>query len=158
MVGKTAVTLGAAALIALGVAGVSLASGSGGETGHVRVLRVLDLTKSVKLIDTDQSKGYSVGDLVVIRTQLRSLDGKRQLGNAFIHCVAITLPQSQCTGTYRLRGGDVTFSGLAPGGGAFSVAVTGGTGQFDRYGAGTIRIRNTNASGNRSIDTITLKG
>jgi hypothetical protein len=157
MLATTAATLGAAALIGMAVGGVSLASGSDGNEGHVRVLRLLDLTKGVKLVDADNSKGFSVGDITVIRTQLRSLDGKRILGNGFIDCVQITLRQGQCTGTYRLAQGDITISGLAPQSGVFSVAVTGGTRQFDRFGAGNITIRNSDPSGARSIDTITLK-
>jgi hypothetical protein len=157
MIPRTVAIVGVTAVIALGVGGASAASGSAPDSAKVRVMRVLDLTQHVKLVDADDSGGFSTGDTTIIRTQLRSLDGKQRLGNAFIACIQITIPQGQCTGTYRLRRGDITFSGLAPSSGVFRVAVTGGTGAFDRFGSGNIRIRNTDPSGARSIDTITLK-
>lgn len=112
-------------------------------------IRVLDITNSVQ-----PNNGG-----VQIQTTLKTPDGGSVVGHAYIQCFApiTTAGDSECIGTYRLTGrGDIQFSGFLGHPLTFSVAISGGTGEFDDVGAGQIRIHNLNAQATRSIDTIDL--
>lgn len=133
---RTILTSAALALLLLlggiAVAGAtpSPAAKPGGGTG---TLRFEVRFSPFQLIDVGE-QGAGLGDYVVFHDQLRS--GGKQVGDEGGSCTIVDAAEAvtHCTGTVRLRGGQITFQGLASPDPTKQLAITGGTGRYQGAG------------------------
>lgn len=129
----------AAVLTAMVVAGFALA-GDGKNAapkdprGSAATIVVIDRETDDQVFTDLGAAGEGAGDTFTARDDLFDAKGGKKVGDAFIHCVLQfgTPPVSQCDVVARLDGrGDITLSGLVPAAEVpFTLAVTGGTGEF----------------------------
>jgi hypothetical protein len=79
-------------------------------------------------------KGFSLGDSFVFSAKL-TRQGKK-VGHAGVVCTftSVRREESQCAGTVKLPGGQISVQGLVPGERVFTIPITGGTGAFEAAG------------------------
>lgn len=158
-IGAGAAAAATAALITLGQAGSSAATGAAAAKG---TRLVFDSTVAqTRTLDADP-KGPSLGDRTVLSENL-SVKGKT-VGADGIECVVtrvtkakgkVTGVASQCLATLDLRrAGQITAQGLntfrSSSGSSFDLAVTGGTGRY-LGAAGTLTVRSTSATTSKLV-------
>jgi hypothetical protein len=128
----------AAALAALIFGGVSAASGSDdGDRG--RDFTALDITIKDTGVDVDNSNSFTIGDQDIFTDVLKNRAGTQTIGSLTAVCTTTDIPSGQqkptahCVGTATVPGGTLEFAQLVdfarP---AFELAITGGTGRYDR--------------------------
>jgi len=130
------------AVVAAGAAGAigaaSAASDSGDDDGDgavARQVRVGIVTSQTK-VDTDQNHRDSVGDLLVIHSEVKNGSETRTLGTAQSACTVTEIRETaltaHCTGTAEFADGTLELAGLlhtdSP---SDRFAITGGTGRYD---------------------------
>jgi hypothetical protein len=127
----------AAVLTAMAVAGFALASDAKDAAPKDRgttTIVVIDRETDDQVFTDVGDAGEGPGDTFTARDDLLDAKGAVKVGDAFIHCVLQfgTPFVSQCDVVARLDGrGDIVSSGLVPAGlDPFTLAVTGGTGEF----------------------------
>ncbi len=93
------------------------------------------------------------GDYVVITDDFRS--GGKKVGGDFVHCTLITTEASLCSIGVELQGGELTLEGVGPAGGSgsFDVAITGGTGKYEKA-RGQVHFASTGAKTGEETFTI----
>jgi hypothetical protein len=141
---RTPAAVAALSLALVGVMSVSTASLAGdSSTAHSKRL-VFDVEFSpLTIVATnnvrDPNAPFSLGDEILFHDQL-FVQG-RPAGNSVGSCVVVTLPPdtpealANCTGVFRLAGGNIAVQFVAVQGPApKEVAVTGGTGTFRNVG------------------------
>jgi hypothetical protein len=141
---RTPAAVAALSLALVGVMSVSTASQAGdGSTGRSKRL-VLDVQFSpLTIVATNNVRNpnlpFSVGDEILFHDQF-FVQG-RPAGDSVGSCVVVTLPPdtpdalANCTGVFRLTGGDIAAQFVAVQGPTpKDVAVTGGTGTFRNVG------------------------
>ena len=128
--------------------GASMAFAGGGEDGDDdggQTIRLVDRLVSEADLDLGET-GNSVGDRFVFSGDLYK--GDEKVGQDGGECTAVRsvggIPIVNCVATLSLPGGQITVQGLVDfsNEGAFTVAVTGGTGRYDE------------ADGEMTIETI----
>ena len=148
MLRKVLPLLSAGAVVALTIAGVSLASRSAPSAAHGKAdsgeQRYLDVTTASAFVDVDKSGGPSAGDEFVFNDQLKSPDGSQTLGTVQGSCVLTDLSEhpslSRCSSTATFGDATINADGLSPAEGPFKFAITGGTGRYDQaHGEVTIQ-------------------
>jgi hypothetical protein len=156
---KFAVITAALALLAGTTAAMSIASASAAPkaaaTDSVKVLHLISHDTSVKVVDIGK-KGPSPGD-EVIETTVDFQNGQR-VDRSVVNCVLITIiARAQdvlCHGDLAFADGQVQFQGETNFHTPFSVAVTGGTGAYQRVG-GQLTLLRTLPNGN-DVETLRL--
>jgi len=138
---RTPAAVAALLLALLGVMVVSTASQAGdSSTGRSRTL-VFDVVFSPFTIAAtnnvrDPNAPFSIGDEILFHDQLSV--GGRPAGDSVGSCVVVVLSPAalaNCTGVFRLAGGDIAAQFVAVQGPTpKDVAVTGGTGAFRNVG------------------------
>ena len=112
------------------VGGVSLAQAGSSSNDRTFVLNEVDVSSAN--VNISHTKQGAPGDEFIIRFNLLDQHGKKA-GWGEVVCTQVIGPRSQCQATARLDGGDLTVSGLNPFvGKQFTLAITGGTGRYDR--------------------------
>jgi hypothetical protein len=126
-------------LAAAAIGGVSYAHASRSPAPHqVLVLKEVDVQQAS--VNISHTKHGAPGNASIIKFNLLNEEG-HQVGWGEVHCTQLIGPQSQCQATARLAGGDLTIAGLNPFvGDRFSLAITGGTGRYDRARGHVTRI------------------
>jgi hypothetical protein len=129
----------AAAVAALIAGGVSAAASGSDDSDHGRDFTALDITIKDTGVDVDNSNSFTVGDEDIFTDVLKNRAGTHPIGSLTAICTATDIPSGQdkptahCTGTATLSGGTLEFAQLVnfaqP---AFALAITGGTGRYDR--------------------------
>jgi hypothetical protein len=117
------------AVVAVGA--LALSAGPAAAKGHDRTITIKARSKidQVHLVDNAPT-GDSPGDMLVFTEKLFNARGK-QIGSDAATCVRLFDQTSLCTGTYKLRGGQVMVQLVQPGPtGIYDQAVVGGTGRF----------------------------
>ena len=113
------------------VATLALPAGSAAAKRHVRTITIEATSKidNARFVDIGPT-GDSPGDMLVFTEKLFDAKGA-QIGSDAATCVRLFDVTSLCTGTYRLRGGQLMVQLLQPGPtGVYDQAITGGTGRF----------------------------
>ena len=140
MVGNVMPLLVAGAVVALAIAGVSLASGASPSKAHAKTdsgdLTFLDVTVASKFVDVDNSGAASPGDEFIFNDQLKSSDGSQIVGTVQGYCVVTDLSEhpgaSRCNTTATFGDATLNADGLSPSEGPFKLGITGGTGRYDQ--------------------------
>jgi hypothetical protein len=156
MIRKLVVTAGLAALLAAAVGGGAFASASGSD-GMPRTITVIGKQVSGQFADIGK-KGPSAGDEFILMNQFWSADQSHRIGNVRVICTLLGSHDepAHCVATATLLGGTIEVSGLSPSNGNdFSLAITGGTGNFN-HAEGFVMIHNLTQTTER--DTIVLVG
>jgi hypothetical protein len=155
MLKRLGVTGAVVAVAALAVGSVGPATGDGG-TNHGdgrHTIRVLSINTEEAFVDVGEDD-FSLGDSFIFTSRLTK-HGK-QVGHTGVVCTITSTAreESQCVGTARLRGGQITIQGLLAGEPAtFEFPITGGSGAYE--GAeGTLVVREL--PGNRELLTFHL--
>jgi hypothetical protein len=156
---KFAVITAALALLAGTTAAMSIASASAAPkpaaTDSVKVLHLISHDTSVKVVDIGK-KGPSPGD-EVIETTADFQNGK-QVDRSVVNCVLIAIiARAQdvlCHGDLAFTDGQVEFQGETNFHTPFAIAVTGGTGAYQRAG-GQLTLLRTLPNGN-DVETLRL--
>jgi len=158
MVHRLLTTAGVAAIVAFVVGGgaFAVASSSGGSDGPVRTITVIEKSSNGAYIDLGK-KGFSVGDEFIIRSTFWNTARTHRVGSNHGYCVVVGADKAQCTGTARLMGGSLSYSGISGSGAVFTIAITGGTGALESA-EGQVTVHNLDANGNVSRDVIELTG
>lgn len=111
---------------------------------------------SLQVIDLGQ-KGDSVGDQVIESTV--ELQHDQRVGRGLLTCVAVTFtsngPDVLCHGAIVFRDGQVQFQGETTFRTPFTVAVTGGTGSYQKVG-GQLTVERTLPNGIDDVETLRL--
>jgi len=149
-----------AALLVL-IGGVSIAaanprSGGSGHDGGGRKLRFDVEFSPFTLIDVGEA-GPSLGDMLVFHDKL--LVKGKQVGEEGGTCPIVDVAQSlvNCTGTVRLRAGQITFQGLATSDPTKHLAVTGGTGAYQGAGGQGTLVEFGNGKGSLTLELLDLR-
>jgi hypothetical protein len=156
--------LAALAAVVLAVALAALASATGRDSDH-RGVEVLKLQfKTVQIAEEDLGEeGFSAGDRFTLLDSLW-IDGKKA-GELGIDCVSVDLDgqtgeTAHCVATATLPGGQITTQGLIAFTDQpvqrFSLAVTGGTGDYRTVG-GEIRVEESFEDGGGTIVATLLR-
>jgi hypothetical protein len=153
---------GATLALLMGVMGArSIASAaphtSATSTPKTKVLHLISHQVSLELIDLGK-KGNSVGDQVIESTI--ELQHGQRVGRGLLTCVAITFspargPDVLCHGAIVFRDGQVQFQGETTFHTPFTVAVTGGTGRYQKVG-GQLTVERTLPNGIDDVETLRL--
>jgi hypothetical protein len=147
------------ALLAGSTAAMSIASASAAPkpaaTDSVKVLHLISHDTSVKVIDIGK-KGVSPGDQL-IETTIDFQHGT-QVDRSVVNCVLITIighaQDVLCHGDLVFKDGQVEFQGETTFHTPFAIAVTGGTGAYQRVG-GQLTLLRTLPNGN-DVETLRL--
>jgi hypothetical protein len=158
MLHRLLTTAGVAAVVAFVVGGgaFAVASSSGGSDGPVRTIVVIEKSSNGAFIDLGK-KGFSVGDEFIIKSTFWNTARTHRVGSNHGYCVIVGADKAQCTGTARLMGGSLSYSGISADSRVTTIAITGGTGALESA-EGQVTVRNLDASGNVSRDVIELTG
>jgi hypothetical protein len=156
---KFAVITAALALLAGTTAAMSIASASAAPkpaaADSVKVLHLISHDTSVKVVDIGK-KGPSPGDEIIETTA--DFQHGTQVDRSVVNCVLITIiARAQdvlCHGDLVFKDGQVQFQGETNFHTPFSVAVTGGTGAYQRAG-GQLTLLRTLPNGN-DVETLRL--
>jgi hypothetical protein len=156
---KFAVIGATVALLAGTTAAMSIASASAAPkpaaTDSVKVLHLISHDTSVKVIDIGK-KGVSPGDQL-IETTIDFQHGT-QVDHSVVNCVLITIighaQDVLCHGELVFKDGQVEFQGETTFHTPFAIAVTGGTGAYQRVG-GQLTLLRTLPNGN-DVETLRL--
>jgi hypothetical protein len=139
-----------AAMVAIVIGGVSLASANGG--GGDREFVLIERQVSQHFVDLGAA-GLSVGDHAVFRSVFRT-PGRAQAGDINVVCTLVRKAVVHCDATARLHDGTLELSGLfnitSP---DVRLAIIGGTGAFDRAHG---QLSSHHLNGNMSRDTFDL--
>lgn len=129
------VLLGGIVGVAAGLLGWTTSGGAqqpGGQT-----FTLLERRLSYDVVDNPprSKRRFSKGDIISGNASVRDASN-RKIGRVQSYCVIThsTRPyKSQCSGTFALQGGTLTFSGIIPGAEEATIpfAVTGGTGTYE---------------------------
>jgi hypothetical protein len=155
---KFAVIGATVALLAGITAATSIASAAprSAATTSVKVLHLISHQTSLEVIDIG-AKGNSPGDQI-IETTVDFQNGKR-VDRSVLNCVAITVSASGfdvlCHGALVFRDGQVQFQGETNFQTPFTVAVTGGTGAYQKVG-GQLTVERTLPDGTTDVETLRL--
>ena len=124
----------AVAIAALSVGSVAPATGHGGghdHGSHGHTVRVLSTNTEESFVDVGEPD-LSLGDSFVFTSTLTQ-HGK-EVGHTGVVCTitSVDREESQCVGTARLRGGQITIQGLLAGEPeVFEFPITGGSGVYE---------------------------
>jgi hypothetical protein len=122
----------------------------------VRVLHLISRQTSLQVIDLGK-KGASPGDQI-IETTVDFAHGKR-VDRSVLNCVGITVTASGfdvlCHGALVFADGQVEFQGETNFHTPFTVAVTGGSGAYQRVG-GQLTVERTLPDGTTDVETLRL--
>src|SRR4051794_28992453 len=119
-----------AALLGVGLGGLSMATGSTTPRHELRILRFLEIRTSVSQVDIGVP-GPSIGDELIFRSVLRDPDDRRTLGHNTVLCIALSRLAADCNGTAPLDGGELRFGQKTPQtGNRFRFPIVGGTGTY----------------------------
>src|SRR5689334_12257345 len=136
---RVAITGLVAALAAAAIGGVSIAR-AGDQGGSDQTLVLKEVQTGQAFVNVG-SRRPSPGDEFIGHFRLLNQAGS-SVGVGDVVCTVLIGNQfSQCQATVRLSGGTLTFSGLSPqNSNTFSLALTGGTGRYDRANGQVTRI------------------
>jgi hypothetical protein len=157
---KFAIITAALALLAGTTAAMSIASASGAPKAaaepSVKVLHLISHQTSLQVIDIG-TKGPSPGDQI-IETTVDFQHGTR-VDRSVLNCVDITVSKRGfdvlCHGALVFSDGQVEFQGETDFHTPFTVAVTGGTGAYQRVG-GQITVVRTLPHSTTDVETLRL--
>jgi hypothetical protein len=125
-------------------------------TSKTKVLHLISHQVSLQVIDLGE-KGDSVGDQVIESTV--ELQHGQRVGRGLLTCVAVTFtskgPDVLCHGAIVFRDGQVQFQGETTFRTPFTVAVTGGTGSYQKVG-GQLTVERTLPNGIDDVETLRL--
>jgi hypothetical protein len=140
----------------MGVGSIASAAPHTSATSKTKVLHLISHQVSLELIDLGK-KGNSVGDQVIESTV--ELQHGRRVGRGLLTCVAISFtsngPDVLCHGAIVFRDGQVQFQGETTFRTPFTVAVTGGTGSYQKVG-GQLTVERTLPNGIDDVETLRL--
>jgi len=126
----------------LGAALVAVAVSSGIASGRgARAAVTLNLTSKVEHVNyvDNGPQGRSAGDVLIFTEKLLDAQG-HTVGSDAASCTYLFDQRSLCTGAYVFAKGRVMVQLVQPGPtGAYTQAITGGTGRFARA-TGTVRV------------------
>ena len=124
--------------IALATVAAVVALPAGSAAAKTITIKATSKLANARFVDTG-APGDSPGDLLVFTEKLFDAKG-RQIGSDAASCVRLFDATSLCTGTYKLKGGQLMVQLLQPGPtGVYDQAITGGTGRF-RGARGTVTV------------------
>jgi hypothetical protein len=120
-----------AGVVAAAIGGVSMARAGSGD----RTFTVTEVQTGAQFVNITHTMQGGPGDQAIFRSVVKNSHGKR-IGTSSVVCEIVLGGKLQCTGIYRLPGGTLTGTGLVPQSKANTatvhVAITGGTGRYDR--------------------------
>jgi hypothetical protein len=128
---RIALTGTVAAIVSVAIAGVSLATASGG-SGERPTFRLIEVRTQVVPVDLPPSGG-STGDEFILGGNLRNAADMGKVGTSNDVCITLSPNGAplQCSGVITLKSGTINIAGNASGGPNFKLAITGGTGAYD---------------------------
>jgi hypothetical protein len=119
-----------AGLAAMAVGGISLARAGGKD----RTFTVIDRQVNATFVSVTHNPQGAPGDEAIFRSVSMNTSGQR-IGSSSLVCTIVFGGQLQCNGVFRLPGGTLTGTALAPASQTSTapvhVAITGGTGRYD---------------------------
>ena len=120
-----------AGVVAAAIGGVSMARAGSGD----RTFTVTEVQTGARFVNVTHTMQGGPGDQAIFRSDVKNAHGKR-IGSSSIVCEIVLGGKLLCTGLYRLPGGTLTGTALVPESEANTapvhVAITGGTGRYDR--------------------------
>jgi hypothetical protein len=117
--------------LASGAAGPAVGSGDAGDSARHRTISVISINTEEAFVDVGK-KDFSLGDAFVFHSKL--VRHGHRVGHTGVVCTITSAAheESQCVGTARFRGGQITIQGLLAGEPeTFVFPVTGGSGAFE---------------------------
>ena len=128
--GRVLTTALVAGVVAAAIGGVSLArAGDGGRT-----LTLTEVQTNAAFVNISHTPQGAPGDQLILRSAVKDAQGRR-IGSSSVVCEMVFAKQLQCTGVYRLPGGTLTGTAMAPASPTSTapvhIAITGGTGRYE---------------------------
>src|SRR3954447_250444 len=151
-----------APVLAIGAA-VVMATTGGAQAPGERTFKLVERPLSFKFVDNPPRQGENkrptAGDFFVFSSKLLDASGAR-VGTLIAHCVVpapATLPLD-CSGTFRLKDGQITAAASSPESKTQRIAITGGTGAYEGARGTVTSVTRTNADNSPADDTVHLLG
>ncbi len=123
----------AAGVLAAAIGGVSLAHAGSGH--RERTINLTELQTGATFVNISHTQQGAPGDQAIFRSNLKSAGG-RLIGYSSVVCEIVLGGTLQCNGVYHLPGGTLTGTANVPeresSTAPVHIAITGGTGRYDR--------------------------
>jgi hypothetical protein len=122
-----------AGVVAAAVGGVSLARAGSGHAD--RTVTLTEVQTGATFVNISHTQQGAPGDQAIFRSTLKNAGG-RVIGYSSVICEIVIGGTLQCNGVYHLPGGTLTGTATVPQGETSTapvhVAITGGSGRYDR--------------------------